>query len=194
MDNDDFVVLNKIANIVTPPPDKVVSVKPSKKDLLAYYHDGLVLPKPLPIQYSLPKIRKAFKEEYHDYVNDIFDYKGNRGYLKDKHKKYNVVDMDDGHIEFYEKTIFELGQWLESKGDYDLRIKSKVSEKYFADVHYKDWIGPPKHLKPIDRSLFDVFIEEQGNFINIYDEEGNYLLRKKKNAEGTQIVRKDYKS
>ena len=60
MDMSDFAGMDSLASNVTAPPNKVKPIKPSKEDLYAYYHDGLVPPKPLPKRYSFSKIKKEF--------------------------------------------------------------------------------------------------------------------------------------
>ena len=37
----------------------------------------------------------------------------------------------------------------------------------------------------------DVFVEERGCFFYIYDEDGNYLLKKKKGSAGLKVIPAD---
>ena len=186
-DLNDFDGLEKMVNAVTPPPEKIQPVKPSREDLHAYYHDGMIPSKPLPKRHSVEHIRWILKTLYNYELTDITEYKGTRGY--DNHKRYRVED-ENGKTIIAECTLYQLGCFLEEEGDY-LQKKPSAYERYNADIYYFEWHGRPRHFRPISKYLKDIYIEEHGCFFFVYDKDGNYIMKKKKDSQGTKVLRKE---
>ena len=190
MDMNDFDEFDAVASSVTPPPDKVKPIKPSREDLYAYYHDGWRPSKPLPKRHSVEHIKWILKTLYNYELKDITGYKGTRGY--DNHKKYRVED-ENGKTIIAECTLFQLGSYLEEEGDYSLQKKPSAYERYKAEVNYLEWHGSRRNMRPIGKQLRDVYVEEHGCFYHIFDKDGNYLFKKKKGAQGLKVYRNDEK-
>ncbi len=188
MDYDDFLELNKVADVLSPPPDKIHQIRPSKEDLFAYYHDGLLPQKPLPVRHSMEHIKWVLEELYHCKLIDITEYKGTRGY--DKHKQYRVED-ENGKTIIACCGLYQLGSFLEAEGDYYLKKPKTIAERYKAEVNYFEWHGPRNRMRPIEKQLRDVYVEEHGCFYHIFDKDGNYMFKKKKGAQGLKVFRKE---
>ena len=194
----DFEGMDMIQYCVTDPPEKVRAVKPSREDLMSYWHDGLVPPKSLEKHYSIAKIKKILGEKYGCEITDITEYKGTRWYSRTPHKLYTIVDQY-GETKVEECSLYQIGKWLEDQGDYTCKKDlleedhNKVAtERYKADIYYIEWIGKPGHYRPSgSKCIRDIYIEERGCFYYIYNKDGNYLIRKKKGTDGTKVVRKD---
>lgn len=188
----EFEGMDVIRNNVSEPPEKVRPVKPSREDLMAYWHDGLVSPKPLDKHYSYAKIKKILGEEYGCEIKDISEYKGTRWYSRTPHKLYTIIDQY-GETKVEECSLYQIGKWLEDQGEYTCKkdVESEETPKrYKADIYYIEWCGKPGHFHPNGRYLLDIYIEERGCFYYVYDEFGNLKMKKKKGTDGTKVVRK----
>ncbi len=188
---DDFVAFEKLASIVSPPPEKVKPIKPSREDLMQYWH-GVSPNKPLDKHYSIERCKKILKEKYHYKLIDITEYKGTRATNGYRLKKYRVED-DNGNVIIVECTLYQLGTFLENEGDYTFEEPKTITERYKADIYYFAWHGKPGRFRPTSKYLRDIYVEERGCFYYIYGEDGKYILKKKIGSEGTQVIRKDTK-
>lgn len=187
MDINDFDGFEAVKNNVAPPPDKVKPVKPSRDDLFAYYHNGLVLPKPLKKRYSFARIKKILEEQYEYKIFDVSPYKSTRWYGKSPRKEYTVCDKR-GNTILERCYLHDLGAWLEEQGDYEIADKEPMVERNKADIYYVEWYGKPGHFRPYDKFYRNVYIEERGCYYYVYDEDGNYILKKKIGSEGTKVI------
>ncbi len=193
MDMNDFASLDSLTSSVSAPPNKVKPIKPSREDLMMYYH-GYAPIKPLQKRYSFSKVQKVLNEEYDYTIHDITDYKGTRQHWKSTRKVYRVTDKE-GNTIIEEGYLHDIGKYLESQGDYinckDIYDNTDISNRYKACVYYLEWHGKPKHFKPYDKFMRDVYVEERGCFYYFYDVDGNFLLKKKKGSEGLKIIPSD---
>ena len=194
MDMSDFAGMDSLSNNVTAPPNRVKPIKPTREDLYEYYHNGLVPPKPLPKRYSYSKIKKILEEEYELVIWDTTNYKDTRWYSKSPRKTYSVYDKN-GNTIIENGYLYDIGKYLEAQGDYvsakDIYDESDISNRYKACVYYVNWSGKPNHFKPHGKFMRDVFVEERGCFFYFYDEDGNYLLKKKKGSAGLKVIPAD---
>ena len=56
-----------------------------------------------------------------------------------------------------------------------------------GDFYYIEWTGTRNHPKANEKCLKDVFVEERGCFYHVFDEKGNFLLKKKIDSNGTRF-------
>ena len=111
-ENNDFIGFDKVKP--APPPLKIKPVKPSKQDLMIYYH-GRTIPQPLPEHYSYSHIKKVLYDKYELFIEDVSPYKWTR-YGKQL-KIYRVFNAVDDTV-LNEVTLYQIACYLREQGDY----------------------------------------------------------------------------
>lgn len=95
---------------------------------------------------------------------------------------------------FYAVDEFMVRHTSMSKIDELAKIKENTppaeQNKYIGDIRYLEWEGTRKHPKPIRCEKKNVLIEEKGSFYVVYDLNGQYMMKKKMNSNGTFAYKK----
>ena len=69
------------------------------------------------------------------------------------------------------------------------RRKKEPPVRFRGSITYLEWIGTKKHRKATKKILENVIIEERGSFYVALDDSGREVLRKKKDSNGTSVVK-----
>lgn len=70
------------------------------------------------------------------------------------------------------------------------RAKEDKSDKYLADIEYLEWGGTRKRPIPKKIELKDVYVQDNGQWRIIFDENGNQLMRKNISTKGFFVHKK----
>lgn len=70
------------------------------------------------------------------------------------------------------------------------REKEDKSDKYLADIEYLEWGGTRKRPIPKKIALKDVYVQDNGQWRIIFDENGNQLMRKNISTKGFFVHKK----
>lgn len=100
--------------------------------------------------------------------------------------------------EFYEidedKLMSDQEDWEEyvEIAKEDLPVKSKKQEvvRKRGKFFWITWEGTRNHPKARHHELLDAYVEEKGCFYNVYDKDGNFVVKKKIDSNGTEFVEK----
>lgn len=97
--------------------------------------------------------------------------------------RYNTTDfyaVDEDVIS--ELTAETVAEW---KAEKTVKTPDKI---YRGEINYIEWIGTGRHPKAVKKCLADVNITERGSFYYVTDVNGNELLKKKIDSNGTSVI------
>ena len=63
--------------------------------------------------------------------------------------------------------------------------KQEETKRRLANFEYLEWGGSRRHPRATEHILKNVYVEEKGCFYHVYNEKGEFILKKKINSNGT---------
>lgn len=137
--------------------------------------------KELDIKFNIELLKKCKLDTLKDYFLKMSSWHHTSRYC-------NSTDFYSLDVDFIEELTSKDIEKFILEGKKEKAVKQEAGPKRLANFYYLEWGGSRRHPRAYEHKLEGVYVQKKGCFYHVFNNECDFILKKKIGSNGTEVV------